>query len=487
MTPDNTNTRLPHSTPEAQGIPTVALTAFLDDVEEKIFDLHSVMVLRHGHVVAEGWWSPYAPDVPHMLYSLSKSFTSSAVGIAVDEGLLSIDDTVLSFFPDETPDEVNEHLAAMRVRHLLSMNTGHDEDTFEHLRDSADPNWARAFFATPVVHEPGTHFLYNSGATYILSAIIQKLTGQTLLDYLTPRLFEPLGIRNPTWQTCPMGIITGGWGRSITTEDIACFGQMLLQKGIWSGQRVLPEEWTAMAASFYSDNSTARDEIDWQQGYGFQYWLCRHNAYRGDGAFGQFCVIMPAQDAVFVTTAGVEDMQAVLDLVWKHLLPAMGPDALPEEPDAVKALNEQLGSLSLPACGGNIASNTESVVDGKTFSFEPNQLGFQSLKFGFEDNACIVTVGDGRGEHRIHCGRGEWRLDEADLQVANNDMMTSKAVAAATSWIDDRTLIINLCLYETPHIVSLSCRFEDDRVVVAPKINVSFSEEEIPTMEGRRV
>src|SRR5690606_31766128 len=141
----------------------------------------------------------YAPNIPHMMFSLSKSFTSTAVGMAVDEGYFTVDDAVLAFFPDATPDHVSENLAAMQVKHLLTMSTGHDVKPFPFMYERSDGNWAKGFFETPVIHQPGTHFLYNTGATYMLSEIIQRTTGEKLLDFLTPRLFEPLGIKNPTW------------------------------------------------------------------------------------------------------------------------------------------------------------------------------------------------------------------------------------------------------------------------------------------------
>ncbi len=319
----NPLTALPRSTPAAQGIDPTAILAFIEAVDSHIHHLHSLMLLRHGQVVAEGWWHPYAPESPHMLFSLSKSFTSTAVGLAVEEGFLSVDDRVIDFFPDDLPDQVSENLAAMRVRHLLAMYTGHSTDTTEALWQRQDGDWVAAFLAQPVTHTPGTHFLYNSGATYMLSAIVQKLTGQTLVDYLTPRLFAPLGIETPTWESCPRGINVGGWGLNIRTEDIARFGQLYLQKGEWHGQQLLPAAWVDEATMAHSDNSR-NENTDWAQGYGYQFWRCRHNAYRGDGAFGQFCVIMPEQDAVLAITAGMSNMQSLLDLVWTHLLPALG-------------------------------------------------------------------------------------------------------------------------------------------------------------------
>ena len=480
------NKRLPRSDPEAQGIPSSAVSAFLDDVTKSIHHLHSVMLLRHGQVVAEGWWSPYAPDISHMLYSLSKSFTSSAVGLAVEEGLLSVDDPVLSFFPDEAPSQASANLAAMRVRHLLSMSTGHAEDSTGHIRDSADNNWARAFLMRPVEYEPGAHFLYDSGASYMLSAIVQKLTGMTLVEYLRQRLFEPLGIRNHEWETCPRGVNSGGWGLSITTEDIACFGQMYLQKGIWNGQRVLPESWVSTATSFHSDNSgnDTNDNIDWQQGYGFQFWRCQHNAYRGDGAFGQFCVVMPEQNAVFVTTAGVEDMQPVLDLVWKHLLPAMSPAPLPENTLDASQLRGRLGTLALAPQQG-ASSPLESAISGRRYVFESNEQGVEALSVQFGDDECLLTLGNAQGEHRIRCGRGAWRMETVSLNFDDAHSASANLVAASCAWTDEDTLVMQLCFYETPYRPTITCKFKDDRVLYAMKLNVSFEATELPQLEGR--
>ena len=296
--------RLPRSTPESQGISSSAILTFVEAVQDQIHEFHSFMLMRHGQVVAEGWWSPYAPEKQHMLFSLSKSFTSSAIGLAVGEGRLSIDDRVLSFFPEDAPAEISPNLAAMRVRHLLSMSTGNADDTMLPLHQREDGDWVKAFLACPVEYEPGTHFLYNTGASFMLSAIIQKITGMKLIDYLTPRLFEPLGIEGAWWEELPKGINTGGFGLNVKTEDIACFGQTYLQKGKWNGKQILSEAWVELASSKHISNGSD-PERDWEQGYGFQFWRCRHNAYRGDGAFGQYCIVMPDQDAVLAITSGV--------------------------------------------------------------------------------------------------------------------------------------------------------------------------------------
>ncbi len=290
----------PRSTPEAEGIPSAAVLDFVRAVEQHTHPLDAVqgfMLVRHGKVAAEGWWEPYGPDYPHTFFSLSKSFTSTGIGLAVAEGLLTVEDPVLGFFPDDAPADPSENLKAMRVRHLLTMNTGHDEDTTRRVFHGSDDNWPRTFLSLPVEHEPGTWFVYNTAATYMLSAIITKLTGETLLDYLRPRLLDPLGIEGATWESDPRGISIGGSGLHAKTEDIARFGQLYLQKGLWQGKRLVSEDWIAEAASAHSDNSNTQTNPDWTVGYGYQLWRNRPAGYRGDGAFGQFCIVLPEQDS----------------------------------------------------------------------------------------------------------------------------------------------------------------------------------------------
>lgn len=473
-----TDHALPRNTPEAHGIPSRAVVAFIDAIEAQGLGLHSLMLLRHGQVVAEGWWEPYAPEHPHMLFSLSKSFTATAVGLAVAEGRLSVDDPVLPFFPGDAPAAVSENLAAMRVRHLLSMSTGHAEDTTEHLFRQPDGNWARAFLARPVEYAPGTHFLYNSGASYMLSAIVQRVTGQTLLEYLRPRLFEPLGIANPTWDTCPRGINTGGWGLSIRTEDIARFGQLYLQKGLWHGRRLVPEAWVREATSLQVPNGTNPDS-DWEQGYGYHFWRCRHGAYRGDGAFGQFCVVMPQQDAVLAMTGGLDDMQAVLNLVWAHLLPAMGPTPLPEDRTAHEALRRGLAGLAIAPVQGERTLAVAARVSGRRYVFPPNEQQLVALSLDCSGTTPTLLLHDAQGEHRIACGHGQWLRGTAGLVDG-----APRRVAASGAWTAGDTYTVRLCLYETPFCPTIVCRFEGDGVAYDLKGSLGFGPAERPQLLG---
>ncbi len=333
---------LPRSTPEVQGVDSAVIRAFVEAADKQVNSMHSFMLIRHGHVVAEGWWKPEAAEKPHVMHSLSKSFTSTAIGLAVAEGKLNVDDPVLKFFPEQAPAEPSDKLKQMRVRDLLTMTTGHNEET--KLLTSTAP-WVKTFLAHPVAHKPGTHFQYNTPGSFMLSAIVSKVTGQNVLEYLKPRLFEPLGIENPEWPVNPQGETFGGWGLKVRTEDIAKFGQLYLQKGKWNGKQLVPTAWVEQATAKQVSNGSdpARD---WDQGYGFQFWRCRHNAYRGDGANGQFCIILPELDAVIAITANTKDMQAELNVVWDKLLPAFHAKKLPANQAEQAKLKDTLANLN---------------------------------------------------------------------------------------------------------------------------------------------
>lgn len=335
---------LPRSTPEAQGIGSQSIIDFVQAVD-KIDTLHSFMIVRHGHVIAEAWWKTEAADKPHVLWSLSKSFNSTAVGLAVAEGKLGLDDAVLKFFPDQAPAEVSDNLKAMKVRDLLSMSGGHDSEP--KIIDNAPT--VKQFLAFPVMHKPGTHFQYNTLGSYVLSAIVTKVTGQTSLEYLKPRLFEPLGIENPRWDASPEGNSLGGYGLYLCTEDIAKFGQLYLQKGKWKGRQLLPEKWVEQATSKQVPNDQeghAKIGIDWQQGYGFQFWRCTHNAFRGDGRAGQLCVVIPEKDVVVAITAETNSFQTEMNAIWEKLWPAFGDHALPADAAGQDKLKKAVANLT---------------------------------------------------------------------------------------------------------------------------------------------
>jgi CubicO group peptidase (beta-lactamase class C family) len=470
---------LPRSSPEAQGVSSSDVLAFVDAADRTIDAMHSVMLVRHGHVVAEGWWSPYSADTPHVLFSLSKSFTSTAVGLAVAEGKLSVDDEVLKFFPEDAPAEPTKNLKAMRVRDLLRMSAGHQSEAS--LTQAADQPWTKTFLAQPVPHKPGTHFLYNTPATYMLSAIVQKATGMTVLDYLRPRLFEPLGIDHPTWGTSPQGVSLGGYGLRVRTEDIAKFGQVYLQRGEWHGKQLVPEEWVKAATARQTSNGS-NPKSDWEQGYGYQFWRCRHGAYRGDGAFGQYCIVIPEQDAVVAITSGVKDMQAVLNLVWDKLLPAFRPVPLPADDDARTKLERRLSNLSVRLQEGSASPGDVAKVSGKKYVFPANDRKLEAITLESGSNGDVATfVARFNGvDHRIRCGRGEWRKDRLAYGTS-----PEQPTAVSGAWTGDDTFKAKLCFYETPFCETLTLKFSGDQLLFDSESNVAFGPTKQPQLVGR--
>ncbi|OII26335.1 serine hydrolase [Frigoribacterium sp. MCBA15_019] len=347
-----TPTTLPRSTPSAQNVDAAGISAFVDALETTAgVEPHSIMLLRHGQVVAEGWWAPYSADRAHLLYSLSKSFTSSAVGFAVAEGLMGLDDTVLGHFPELDAEVTDPRSRSMRVRHVLAMASGHRAETLDRALAVDPVDVVRGFLLTPPDDEPGTVFAYNQPCTFAAGAIVQRVTGQSLSEYLRPRLLDPLGIGEVGWQRDESGRELGFSGLHATTHAIAALGQLYLQQGEWDGTQLLPREWVAEATRSHVSNA-GESNPDWAQGYGFQFWMARHG-YRGDGAYGQFAVVLPEHDVVLALTGQSLDMQAVLDAAWAHLLPVFGTDAARiGDAAADDSLATRLADLTLPGVAG---------------------------------------------------------------------------------------------------------------------------------------
>jgi len=452
---------LPRSTPEAQGINPAALDAFVGALDASEQEIQTLMVVRHGHVVLAQEWSPYRLADRHLLASVSKSFTSMAIGLAIEAGLLSVDDKVVSFFDgDDLPEKIGENLAAMEVRHLLTMSTGHADDTIDRIGRAGDSDgrMVRAFLALEVEHEPGAPFVYNTGATYILSAILQKVTGEKLLDYLWPRLFEPLGATEAIWETSPEDINVGGWGLSLSTGSLAAFGQFLLQRGAWEGRQLVPAEWIDAATSKQVSNAD-RDTADWQQGYGYQFWRARHNSYRGDGAFGQYCIVLPDLDASVIITSASKDMQVTMNVVWDHLLPAL-------EGAEVEAVPRPERLELLPPTGA-----APQPGDGKTYRFdENNPAGLSAVRLDPDGTGTFTFEGNRpgtSGTQDLTFAQGDWQEQTFVLPDTHERLVTS-------AYGDGDAFVATTRLLATPFVLTLTCRPTGETLTVDGTWNVQF-------------
>jgi CubicO group peptidase (beta-lactamase class C family) len=465
---------LPRSTPAAQGVDPRGIHEFLDAVAERGLELHSLMVLRHGEVIAEGWWAPYGPNRPHQVYSLSKSFASTAIGLAVAEGVLSLDDRVVSFFPAAVPENPSPLLLAMSVRHLLCMATGHREDTtWQVFESSGDP--VRTFFRIPPDQAPGSVMAYNSPATYLLSAIITAVTGERLIDYLRPRLFEPLGINHASWTS--LGSIDLGFiGLQVTTESIAKLGQLYLQHGTWQGRQLLPQSWVSAATARQISTVTPwrrSEPIDWQQGYGYQFWRCRHNAYRADGSYGQFCVVVPDADLVLATTSATNGMQAVLDATWSCLLPAV--DRSPAD-DASCA--RRLESLRLPPVAGSASGPAGEWVCVTAVPTEDRR------QFPPVTEVVLHRKGEGWAlrfdkDAEIVCGHGVWTEG-----VVAAPRRVAVPVVASAAWVGPRRFAAEVILIETPYRLRITCDLDERSFGMSWNLTFPEGEGQVASLSG---
>jgi CubicO group peptidase (beta-lactamase class C family) len=472
-----TGTSLPRSTPEAEGVSSAGIMKFVNAVEKSKNELHSFMILRHGKVIAEGWWDPYKPSLRHTLYSASKTFTSTAVGFAVSENKLRLSDKVTSFFPNELPDTISANLAALTVKDLLIMSDGMDPDPSPLAGKSK--NWVKAFLATPIVYKPGTVFLYNSLGTFILSAIIQKVTGQKLIDFLKPRLFDPLGISGMDWEENLMSVNTGGWGLRVKTEDMAKLGQLYLQKGIWSGNQIIPASWikeatTANIIQHPAMPQSEKDTNDWEQGYGYQIWRSRHHSYRADGAFGQYILVFPELDAVIAIQEETPSMQNELNLVWDYLLPAFKKDKLPEDPKSQTALKAKLSTLLLVPASGSFASLTINKNLLKYFIFEPNENHIESISIQIKDSICHFILNAGTDTYNLYYGAGSWKTGQTNKPgpslvsgaIENWALLSPYKVAGNFYWKDGQTLVMQMRYIESPHTETFTCDFDGKKITM---------------------
>lgn len=407
-------------TPEEAGIDSAAVETFLKKEKEAGVELHSFMIVKDGKVAAEGWADPYRKDLRHPMFSFSKTLTAVAVGLAREEGILSLDEKLVDIFPEYCPESVSENLSKADIRSLLTMSCGHKVEMTKAEADRYGGNWIRTFLSHPFPFEPGKVFQYNTWGTDLLSAIIQKKTGLRLTEYLKPRLTDPLGITDITCAGYGIGdeftrsVEGGGWGMKLTTDDMAKFIWLLEQDGVREGKRLVSQEWIREMTSkqIETDSQVYNDshiKSNWLCGYGFQNWQCTiPGVWRADGAFGQYGIVIPDKNAVVILTSGALNTEDELGIVFDTLLPAMQKAPLPENPAALSSLNQAIRTWSLPVLWGIRAPHLEEEYANVRFAadsagnpsledfiagpgyFEPDGLSVKAVTFRFEGNVAYL-------------------------------------------------------------------------------------------------
>jgi CubicO group peptidase (beta-lactamase class C family) len=501
---DGESVPLPHATPESQGMSSEHLAAFLQEMDGcRDTNPHGVMVLRHGKVLCEAYWKPYRGDYPHMLFSLSKTFVGTAVGMAVAEGILSLDDRLVDIFPEKVLPLRGSRLNALTVRHALTMQTG---VRFNEVGSVLERDWAKGFLQSEIAFEPGTQFSYNSMNTYLLSAAVCRRAGMGLVEYLTPRLFEPLGIRNVTWEKCPLGLEKGGWGLSLRLGDIAKLGQLYLQKGVWTvdgkPRRLLTEQWVDEAT--HPQVAPCEGAPD---GYGYQIWMCPvEGAYNFNGIFGQYVVVFPQQDVVVAVLGGSQNLMpegSTLDLVCRYF---GGGDVYSETPlpKNLRGLRRLVRTMQgLVLLGGEVRPHirenhrtrfrlwpftmrrgapkqeekAQRSHDGETYALKKSfgallpfviqgvhanfTGGLERIGLSFSPGQCTVTLTEGENVNTVAAGLdGEPRYSTVTV---NGEVFRVGGMARWTTDEDDRDVLkLYLSFIETPDTRILKLIFQED-------------------------
>jgi CubicO group peptidase (beta-lactamase class C family) len=491
--------KLPRSTPELEGVSSAGIIDFINAADTSGLENHSFMMLRHGKVIAEGWWKPYGPDYKHIMFSASKTFTATAVGLAVSENRLKVTDKIVSFFPYSLPDTISEYMKGMTVKDLLTMSAGQDQ---EPSAWGANGDWMTLFLSTAPKYKPGTVFKYNNMATFMLSAIVQQVTSETVFNYLMSRIFKPLGIRGIDWDLNPQGINMGMIGLRLRTEDLAKFGQLLSNGGVWNGKQLIPKEWIKEATSYQIKNSDEPEEkrilSDWGQGYAYQMWRGKNNTVRLDGMGGQFVVLIPDKDAIVVFTANNTNTQKQLDLIHKYLIPAIKSDkALAAAPTLQEEMVKKAAALTIkPGFEKSSESGFEKSVSGKEFILSENDNKIQSVYFSFKNGDCTFAIKRDNAVSSIKAGGKEWQmsntLSASLLAPPRNNFSKSVdasysilkpviKVATRYAWTDEKTLeITGRFVEETLGSETIVCKFSEQNNEVRVTI-----ESKSPARTGR--
>lgn len=435
---------LPRASPSSEAVSARAVDALLEELTEKSVECHSLMLVRHGHVVAEGWWKPYSPDRPHLLYSMTKSFTSMAVGLAIDDGVLSLDDRVADVLPEHLPSDLSAQARRLTVHHLLSMTAGHAADSLEQAWQLEPDDLVKGFLRVPFTSTEGTIHTYDNATTFVLARMVERATGRGLPEYLDDRLFVPMGIEEAEWDRVASGLVFGFHGLHLTTEAVAAFGELLLRGGRWGDQQLIPREWVDLATRSHVESrhyAEGAEGIDFQTGYGYQFWMSRQG-FHGNGAFGQHCVVVPSHDLVVVVTAAqreVRQAQDVLDAIWECLLPGIG------QVDGAAAdgpLTERLRGLSLPQVRGGWEPRHR--VSATLDASVPNAAlpDGTSLEITPVDEGWIARFG---GFVEIGIGHDSW-ADSSPL---------GRPIRAQGAWTNDR-FVADIYVIASPHRVRLT-------------------------------
>ena len=480
------SSKLIRSTPEAEGVPSASIETFVEKIDNAGIEFHHMTIIRHGKVIAQTSWAPYNIERPIMCHSLTKLFTNTAVGIACNEGLLSLDDHVISFFPDELPAELNDNIKALTVRDLITMRSGHGRGISGNEWRPIQTSWVAEFFKEPFVFAPGTEMRYTSATSYMLSAIVQKVSGVTMHEYLRNRLFVPLGIDGERWDLSPQGINSGGNGLTIKNEDASKIALLYLHGGEYEGKRYLSEAWATEAMNDIPERKGIKSS------YGFHI-IHEDDLFSSGGYFGQTIVIDPARDMVFSFNAGLLDNapnaidERIRAFLKETILKNVAQERLAENPTTLRSLENTLKTRSIPAPKGDVHSQKELRYSGLYKTVE-NIAGITSIHFQFDAEDCLLTISDSRGMHELRCGLAKWAVSESSMTgnyLHHQYQSDSSPVSAYGAWVTPNVFVMRWVWLEMTFIDTIICLFKENKVFFKRAVNVNTQALEMPEISAK--
>jgi CubicO group peptidase (beta-lactamase class C family) len=493
---------LPRALPQDKGVDPQAIVDFIEVVQAQGLELHSFMLYRDGAVIAEAFWRPYAAHRPHVQHSATKSWTATAAGLLIDEGRLSLDDKVVNFFPELCPPEVSDNLALMTVEDLLTMRTGHRRGISGGDWRNLSSSWVEAFLNEPVEDTPGKLFIYSSASSFMLSAIVTKVSGQTIHALLDERVLGHMGMASVQWDLAPGGYNSGGNGLSCTTEDSLKFGVLHLQDGVWKGRQLLSRRWVE-AATRNQVEDVWMGEFDGKQylprdcakasskreGYGYQWWMTRNDGYYASGVFGQQCIVLPTQKTVIVFTCGLRLGEKRLhSALWEQLFPGLGRSV--KAPNVAQAeLDALLGNLRLPELQGACGSPAQAELAGR-YAMDSNDDQVREIALVFDADGCDFTLVDHRGTHRVRVGLRQ--PIEATTTITGNYLHHQyqperTPVIAHGRWDESGTLHMLWRFVETAFTDRIRVRLDDGVLIFDRGVNTNAGAMHRPTLRGQRI
>lgn len=452
--------------PEAIGVPTKAILDFINEVESQEIPMHSFVMIRNDKIFAEGYWKPFHVDYMHRMYSISKSVTSMAIGLLESEGKLHLDDCIMKYFPDKLPAEgVHPYIQKITIRDMLKMATAHRMTTYKKMKID---DWVKTYFAVEPTHEPGAVFSYDTSATHTLAALVQRLSGTSLLEYLRPRLLDPIGFsKEAVWLSCPMGINQGGSGLICKTRDIAKFALTLLNEGCFQGKQLLPKEYVKQAISKQIDTSM-QPVIEERQGYGYQIWRCTHNGFVCYGLGGQLAICLPDKKFVLVTTADTQGYPTgtpgIFEVFWKTVYPYLSEGVLEENEEEYMALHNKLEQLRMAPIKGSAISSWKKEVQDKTYILGTNSINLKEITLGFEESQSVGSIVYKRDDQEYKISFGIGKCLEGSLEELHLDMIASGA------WVEEDTLRVRIQIIDEFFAsIHMMIHFEADTITMVLK------------------